>query len=150
MYETSRATIKQVASEAGVSTQTVSRVLNSRPDVSPETRLRVQRVIERLAYRPSAVARSLIRKRTHTIGVVGSGLEYYGPSRTLAGIEKQAADLGFSVFLALLHEPATTDVAPMLNDMLARQVEGIIWAVPEIGDNHHWIQSLVQPVVPIV
>jgi LacI family transcriptional regulator len=150
MYATQRATIKQVALEAGVSTQTVSRVLNSRPDVSPETRLRVQRVIERLAYQPSAVARSLIHKRTHTIGVVGSGLEYFGPSRTLAGIEKQAADLGFSVLLTLLHEPETEDLRPVLADMLSRQVEGIIWAAPEIADNRGWIGKVEQLVVPIV
>ena len=58
MYEAQRTTIKQVAFEAGVSTQTVSRVINSRPDVSQETRLRVQQVIDRLAYQPSAVART--------------------------------------------------------------------------------------------
>jgi len=150
MYATQRATIKQVALEAGVSTQTVSRVLNSRPDVSPETPLRVQRVIERLAYQPSAVARSLIRKRTHTIGVVGAGLEYFGPSRTLAGIERQAADLGFSVLLTLLHEPETDDLRPVLSDMLSHQVEGIIWAAPEIADNRSWIDKVEQPAVPIV
>jgi LacI family transcriptional regulator len=150
MYATQRATTKQVALEAGVSTQTVSRVLNSRPDVSPDTRLRVQQVIERLAYQPSAVARSLIHKRTHTIGVVGSGLEYFGPSRTLAGIEKQASDLGFSVLLTLLHEPETEDLRPVLADMLSRQVEGIIWAVPEIANNRSWLNKVEQPVVPIV
>jgi LacI family transcriptional regulator len=150
MYATQRATIKQVAVEAGVSTQTVSRVLNGRPDVSPETRLRVQQVIERLAYQPSAVARSLIHQRTHTIGVVGSGLEYFGPSRTLAGIEKQAADLGFSVLLTMLHEPEIEDPRPVLADMLSRQVEGIIWAAPEIANNRSWITSVREPVVPIV
>jgi LacI family transcriptional regulator len=150
MYETQRTTIKQVAYEAGVSTQTVSRVINSRPDVSQETRLRVQQVIDRLAYQPSAVARSLIRKRTHTIGVVGSGLEYFGPSRTLAGIEKQAGDLGFSVLLVLLHEPETEDLRPVLADMMSRQVEGIIWAAPEIAGNRSWIDNAEQPIVPIV
>ncbi|HEX8221511.1 MAG TPA: LacI family DNA-binding transcriptional regulator [Chloroflexia bacterium] len=150
MYEAQRTTIKQVAYEAGVSTQTVSRVINSRPDVSQETRLRVQQVIDRLAYQPSAVARSLIRKRTHTIGVVGSGLEYFGPSSTLAGIEKQAGDLGFSVLLVLLHEPETEDLRPVLADMMSRQVEGIIWAAPEIAGNRSWIDNAEQPIVPIV
>ncbi|HVG01131.1 MAG TPA: LacI family DNA-binding transcriptional regulator [Chloroflexia bacterium] len=150
MYEAQRTTIKQVAFEAGVSTQTVSRVINSRPDVSQETRLRVQQVIDRLAYQPSAVARSLIRKRTHTIGVVGSGLEYFGPSSTLAGIEKQAGDLGFSVLLVLLHEPETEDLRPVLADMMSRQVEGIIWAAPEIAANRSWIDNAEQPIIPIV
>jgi len=142
--------IKQVAAEAGVSTQTVSRVINDRPDVSPDTRDRVQQVIERLAYQPNAVARSLIGRRTHTIGVVGSSLEYFGPSSTLAGVEKQSADSGFSLLLALLHEPATEDIGQVLTDMLSRRVEGLIWAVPEIAHNHRWIDDLARPAVPIV
>ena len=76
-----RSTIKEVASVAGVSTQTVSRVINERPDVSPETRKRVQTVIEELGYQPSALARSLIRQRSQTLGVVIAGLSYLGPSR---------------------------------------------------------------------
>jgi LacI family transcriptional regulator len=81
-----RITIKQVAQAAGVSMQTVSRVINDRPDVAPETRKRVQQVIEELGYRPSALARSLIQQRTYTLGVVTAGLKYLGPSRTLNGI----------------------------------------------------------------
>ena len=150
MHNITRITIKQVAAQAGVSTQTVSRVLNDRPDVSPETRTRVQQTIDRLAYKPSAVARSLIGRRTHTIGVVGSSLEYFGPSTTLVGIEKEAAESGFSVLLALVHEPDTENVRPVLEDMLSRQVEGIIWAVPEIGNNHLWVDALALPVLPIV
>jgi LacI family transcriptional regulator len=150
VYRIKRATIKQVAAEAGVSIQTVSRVINSRPDVAAETRERVQQVIERLAYQPSEVARSLIGQRTRTIGVVASGLEYFGPSSTLAGIEREAAETGWSVLLVLLHEPDSENVEPVLFDMLARQVEGIIWAVPEIAGNHRWIRSLKPPIVPIV
>ncbi len=150
MYTITRATIKQVAAEAGVSTQTVSRVINGRPDVADTTRERVQSVITRLNYQPSAVARSLIGRRTHTIGVVGTGLEYFGPSRTLAGIEQQAAKLGFSVLLSLLHTPETLQVEPVLAEMLSRQVEGIIWAIPEIAGNRRWIRNLTQSTVPVV
>src|SRR6186713_3316663 len=81
-----RSTIKEVASVAGVSTQTVSRVINERPDVSPETRRRVQEVIKKLSYQPSALARSLIRQRSYTWGVVTAGLRHIGPARTLSGI----------------------------------------------------------------
>jgi DNA-binding LacI/PurR family transcriptional regulator len=85
-----RVTIKQVAKAAGVSTQTISRVINDRPDVAPATRERVLGVIERLGYQPSHVARSLIQGRSFTLGVVGYGLEYFGPSCTLSGIEQEA------------------------------------------------------------
>src|SRR3990172_5066605 len=96
-----RVTIKEVAEAAGVSTQTVSRVMNDRPDVAPETFQRVQQVIKEIGYAPNTLARSLIRGRSHTLGVVAYGLEYFGPSRVLTGIEQQTAQIGDSIFLNL-------------------------------------------------
>lgn len=146
-----RITIRQVAREAGVSTQTVSRVINDRPDVAPETRLRVQRVISRLGYQPSAIARSLIHQRSHTIGVVATGLDYYGPSQTLVGIERQIRALGYSLLLDLLHHPETADVERITNRLLSHHVDGILWAVAEIGNNRTWLQRhLPHLSVPIV
>jgi DNA-binding LacI/PurR family transcriptional regulator len=135
-------TIKQVAREAGVSPQTVSRVVNNHPDVSPVTRERVQRVIARLAYQPSHVARTLIQGRSRTFGVVGAGLQYYGPSRTLTGIEKQADELGYTLHLRLISQPDRSDVDQIWRDLLSRRVEGIIWAVPEIAENRAWIERI--------
>src|SRR3974377_1626391 len=91
-----RTTIKQVARAAGVSTQTVSRVINNRPDVSPETRERVMQVIEEFDYQPSALARSLIQQRSYSLGVVTAGLKYIGPNRTLNGITGRASELGYA------------------------------------------------------
>jgi len=62
-------------------------VINNRPDVAPDTRRRVEQVIGRLGYHPNAIARSLISQHSHTLGVVGSRLDYYGPSRILVGVE---------------------------------------------------------------
>ena len=143
-----RVTIKQVAREAGVSTQTISRVINDRPDVAPETRQRVLDVIDRLGYHPSALARSLIRRRTHTLGVVTAGLRYIGPSRTLNGITGQAEELGYSLLLKKLTRFDTGDVEAILNALLARQVDGIIWAVSEVGNNRDWLQDRL-PNLPI-
>src|SRR4030066_1618543 len=92
MNTNKRSTIKQVAKAAGVSTQTVSRVINDRPDVAPQTRARIHQVIEELDFQPSALARSLIHQRSFTLGVVTSGLKYFGPSRTLNGITSMAAE----------------------------------------------------------
>ena len=136
-----RATIRQVATAAGVSTQTVSRVINDRPDVSHETRRRVQDVIDNLGYRPSALARSLVHRRTNTLAVVAWGIEYFGPSRTLIGIEQQAAALGYSLFLNLLSWPDDSSHERAMNDSIAHRVDGIIWAVPEVGNNRSWIKS---------
>lgn len=143
-----RVTIRDVAAAAGVSHQTVSRVLNDRPDVAEETRRRVWQVIEELRYQPSAIARSLIRQRSFTLGVVIAGLKYVGPSRTLNGITEQAEEMDYTLLLKELPRFDTNDVQPLLNSLRARQVDGIIWAVPEIGRNRDWLQSQ-PPELPI-
>ena len=151
MIANKRVTIKEIAEEAGVSTQTVSRVINQRRDVAPETRQRVQQIIDRLGYQPSNIARSLVQGRSFTLGVVGWGLEYFGPSRTLSGIEQQANSLGYTLLLSLLRQPQRSDVEQMLRDLLSRQVDGIVWAVPEIGSNRDWIRKETsRPSVPVV
>jgi LacI family transcriptional regulator len=137
-----RATIRQVASASGVSTQTVSRVINERPDVSPETRRRVQAVIDRLGFQPSALARSLIQQRSYTLGVVTAGLRHIGPSRTLSGITAEAAAAGYALLLEELPRYDTDDAAPIFQALISRHVDGIIWAVPEVGTNRRWIDMI--------
>ena len=141
-------TIRQVARAARVSTQTVSRVINERPDVAPETRRRVQEVIDLLGYRPNAIARSLINQRSHTLGVVTLAGEYYGPARTLVGIEEQIRAEGYSLLLDLLHHPDTVDPNRIINRLLSHQVDGIIWAVPEIESSRNWLEEQV-PHLPV-
>ena len=151
MNTNKRATIKQVAKAAGVSTQTVSRVINDRPDVAPETRRRIQQVIEELNYQPSALARSLIQQRSYTLGVVTAGLKYIGPSRTLNGITNKAEELGYALLLEELPRFDTEDIKPRLQSLLARHVDGIVWAVPEVGDNRRWVEDILNDVpVPVV
>jgi LacI family transcriptional regulator len=131
-------TIREVAEAAGVSTQTVSRVLNNRPDVAPETFERVQRIITDTGYAPNLHARSLTQGRSHILGVVAFGLDYFGPSRVLTGIEQQAAEMGYSISLNLIHQPEIDDVDGLLNSLLGRQVDGVIWAIPEVSGNRAW------------
>ena len=126
---------------AGVSTQTVSRVINERPDVSPETRRRVKEVIKELSYQPSALARSLISQRSHTLGVVTAGLRHIGPSRTLSGITSAAEEAGYSLLLKELPSYDTEDITPIFQAFLSRHVDGIIWAVPEVGENRNWVNN---------
>ena len=148
---TRRVTIKQVARHAGVSTQTVSRVLNERPDVAAETRQRVLASIKELGYRPSALARSLISQRSHTLGVVTAGLKYIGPSYTLSGITEQAEASGYSLLLKELPKFNTLHVEPILNSLLSMQVEGIIWAVSEVSNNREWLRDWAPRLpVPII
>ena len=74
------ANIFDVARLAGVSHQTVSRVLNDLPNVRPATRARVEQAIAQLRYSPSPAARALVTRRTRTIGLVSPGVSDYGPS----------------------------------------------------------------------
>lgn len=148
-----RPTIKQVAKAAGVSTQTVSRVINDRPDVAPDTRERILMTIDELGYQPSALARSLIQQRSYTLGVVTAGLKQIGPSRTLNGITSAAEEAGYSLLLKELPRFDAGDVVPIFQDLLARHVDGIIWAVPEVGENRNWVNKqsldLKLPIVSI-
>jgi LacI family transcriptional regulator len=148
---TGRSTIKEVASAAGVSTQTVSRVINDRPDVSPETRKRIQNIIDQLGYQPSALARSLISQRSYTLGVVTAGLKFIGPSRTLSGITCAAESAGYSLLLKELPHYTLNNVSPIFQTLRSHHVDGIIWAAPEIGDNRNWVNQISPDLdIPIV
>ncbi len=93
--------------------------MNDRPDVSPETRERVQQMIEELGYQPSALARSLIQHRSYTLGVVTAGLKYIGPSRTLSGITNAAEEFGYSLLLKELPSFKANHVMPILKEFLS-------------------------------
>jgi LacI family transcriptional regulator len=151
MITKKKTTIYEVAKEAGVSRQTVSRVLNNRPDVSRETRKRIKDVIERLEYHPSAIARSLSSPKSYTLGVVTAGLKYIGPSRTLSGITRGAEELGYGLLLKELASFSANNVQPLLRWFHAHRVDGIIWAAPEIGDNRSWLGDLSSELsIPVI
>lgn len=146
-----RPTIKQVAKATGVSTQTVSRVINDRPDVAPETRERVLSAINELGYQPSALARSLIQQRSYTLGVVTAGLNHIGPSRTLNGITSAAEETGYALLLKELPRFDTENVVPIFQALLSRHVDGIIWAVAEVGENRAWVdKQSIHLKIPVV
>jgi DNA-binding LacI/PurR family transcriptional regulator len=125
--------MSDVAREAGVSLMTVSRVLNAPGLVRASTRERVQSVIAELGYRPNAVARSLVTRRSHTIGVVSIDTTLYGPTSTLHGIERAAREAGF--FLSVT--TAETPDPPALQSAIARlsdqSVDGMIVIAPTRG-----------------
>jgi LacI family transcriptional regulator len=136
-----KTTIRDVAAAAGVSHQTVSRVLNERPDVAEDTRQHVLEIIEELEYQPSAIARSLTKQHSLALGVVTAGLDLVGPSRTLNGITEQTERMGYALLLKELPRFDTQDLGPLFKSLLARQIDGIIWAVAEVGDNRAWLQE---------
>src|SRR5258707_11838330 len=127
-------TIKEIAREAGVPSQTVSRVLNNRPDVSRETRQKIQQIIQQLDFQPNALARSLIRQRSYTLGLIASHLSFYGPQMLLVELDRQTTNQGYTLLPQLIHD-AQPNNAQELKRLLSQQVDGIIWAVPDVTQN---------------
>ncbi len=120
------ATIFDVARLAGVSHQTVSRVLNDLPNVRPATRERVQRAIAQLRYIPSPAARALVTRRSRTIGLITTGLPEFGPSTTAVYLNEAAREERYAVIMASL---LTADFASLRQaaEVLVRQnVEAIV------------------------
>ena len=114
-----------VAQLAGVSHQTVSRVLNDHPNVRPQTRELVLAAISELGYRPNAAARTLVTRRTHTLGVISFDTTLYGPASMLYGIERAAQD---NYFVSIASTP-TLDRRAVLDSVerfAGQGVEGII------------------------
>jgi len=134
-------TVKHVARRAGVSPGTVSNALTGKRPVSPKTRSRIFQAIEELGYKPNLLARSLVNRRSHFIAVVTSEVEHFGPSRILSGIDAQAEELGYSLLLSLQRDPAQSDVEQIITNLAARGVDGIIWAVHEVGQNRRWFTA---------
>jgi len=91
------ANIFDVARLAGVSHQTVSRVINNHPSVKPATRERVQEAIRQLRYRPSQAARALVTKRSRTIGLITPATADFGPTTLAISVNDAARDARYAV-----------------------------------------------------
>ena len=128
--------LMDVARRAGVSHQTVSRVLNARPRVAPETRLRVQAAMDELGYRRNEAARTLATRRSSTIGVIISGEAYSGPSGILTAVERAARDAGYYVSVASLSSIQPTAVRDALGHFASQGVGGIVVIAPEAATAH--------------
>ena len=118
--------MSDVAEAAGVSHQTVSRVLNGHPSVRPETRERVLAQVARLGYRRNPAARTLASRRTRRIGVVTSGSALFGPTSTLIAVELAAREVGLHVSLTTVARWEGDVVGRVLEHFLAQGVEGVV------------------------
>lgn len=119
-----RVSMADVAARAGVSGQTVSRVVNASPRVEPETRRRVEAAMAELGYRPHHAARALRTGRTGTIGVIVATLATVGNSRMLEAVAAAAAERGLAVTLVTL--AGSRDIAAAFTRLHAQGVDGAI------------------------
>ena len=119
-------TIYDVAREAGVSMATVSRVVNGNKNVKENTRKKVLEVIDRLDYRPNAVARGLASKKTTTVGVVIPNITNGYFSTLAKGIDDIAEMYKYNIVLANSDEDDDKEVS-VVNTLFSKQVDGIIF-----------------------
>ncbi|MBN9605238.1 MAG: LacI family DNA-binding transcriptional regulator [Actinomycetales bacterium] len=118
--------IRDVAARAGVSYQTVSRVLNDSTAIRPETRQRVLAAIEELGYRPNEAARALVTSRSRTIGVISAQTAYYGPATAIAAIETAARREGYRISATYLASSDRASIQSSLSYLLAQGVEALV------------------------
>lgn len=126
-------TIYDVAREANVSMATVSRVVNGNPNVKPATRKKVLEVIDRLDYRPNAVARGLASKKTTTVGVIIPDVSNMFFSSLARGIDDVATMYKYNIILANSDSNDQKEIN-VLNNLLAKQVDGVIFMGHHITD----------------
>lgn len=140
-------TIKDVAKKANVSIATVSRILNGQGGYSEKTKSKVLKVIEELGYQPNAVARGLINKRTHTIGVLFPKLSSSLVTDLLDGIEKAANDNGSSVIVC--HTESNGEkTMKYLQLLIEKRVDGVIFASEVLKDEYY--QYVTKSKMPII
>ncbi|MEW9531782.1 LacI family DNA-binding transcriptional regulator [Microbispora sp. NPDC049125] len=125
------AVMTDVARLAGVSSQTVSRVLNEHPHVSALTRQRVLAAVRQLDYHPNALARGLAGGRSRVVGVIGFNTDLYGPAATMLGIERAARAAGYGVSIAAVEHADHDGVLAACGRLTDQSVDGLIVIAPQ-------------------
>jgi len=139
--------IKDIARLAHVSHPTVSRALQNSPLVNPKTAEKIRRIAEQAGYRPSAVARGLVTRRTRTIGLVVTTIADPFTSEVFSGIEQEAHQRGYCVFLAESNADPQRE-KEVVSTFAERRVDGIIVISSRVGALY--LPLLTEMMVPIV
>lgn len=122
--------MRDVAGLAGVSHQTVSRVLNDHPNVREATRLRVKAAMAELGYRPNHAARALVTGRSRTINVVTQSTTLFGPASLLAAFELAASDAGYSVGVSSVRALDQNSISDAVGRALEQGAAGLVVIAP--------------------
>jgi DNA-binding LacI/PurR family transcriptional regulator len=123
--------IRDVARLAGVSHQTVSRVLNGHPSIRDSTKARVQQVMDELQYRPNRAARALVKGRSRTLGVISASSSQYGPASSIAAIQDASRAAGYYVNTANLTSVDRASIEAAVEHLLGQAVEGLVVIAPQ-------------------
>ncbi len=144
-----QATIKDIARELNVSLSTVSRALKDYPGISDPTKRKVKELADKLNYRPNAIALSLRKSRSYTIGVIIPEVVHFFFSTVISGIEEAAYSRGYNVILTQTNEKIVREKSS-IETMLSNQIDGFLVSYSKETENFDHFSKLLDQGVPII
>ncbi|MCC7448480.1 MAG: LacI family DNA-binding transcriptional regulator [Anaerolineae bacterium] len=138
------ATIRDVAQRSGVSSQTVSRVINGNIHVSAKTRNRVLKAIEELNFRPNRAAQSLVTRRSGVLEIITFGTTHYGPAQMVAHVQTEAKALGYNLIFSSIDDVTLAEIRAVIDNLSGRLVDGIVMIMPVFGTPYDELTTLLK------
>lgn len=139
-------TMKDIAKKAGVSVVTVSRALNQKPDINKETKELILTIARELDYTPDSLAKSLVTKKTRTIGIIVPAMDHFY-AEVVDGISKESLEQGYSVVLCNSHENPDKELE-LIRLLREKRVDGML--IYPIQADHRYIDELRNSPIPFV
>lgn len=144
----SHVSLKDIAARAGVSFQTVSKVLQGKGSVAPETRALIMRAAEELGYVPNVLARSLVNQQTATIGIVAADFSDFVLAQFVVGAEREARRQGQCTIIGSLDQDGS-DSERYIRLLMERRVDGMLLAAPQLEQNER-VGEMLRDLLPVV
>jgi len=142
-------TIKDVARELGVSVSTVSRALKDHPDISPQTKKAVRELVEKMKYKPNAIALSLRSQRTNIIGVIVPEIVHHFFSSVISGIDEAAMAAGYNVMFFQSNESYDREIMN-IQSIIASRADGVLISLSKGTKKFNHIRQLIDENIPVV
>lgn len=142
-------TIKDIARKLGISPSTVSRALRNHPDISPETKERVNTLANALDYQPNSIAQSLQKKRTNLVGVVVPEIEHHFFSAAINGIEEVAYNAGYAIIVTKSNEDCERE-SLNIKALISNRVAGLVVSISETTRSCEHFKLLMRQKIPFV
>jgi len=147
--KTGQITIKDIARELNISPSTVSRALKDHPDISTQTKKAVNSLAKALNYQPNAVALSLRKSKTNTIGVIIPEIVHFFFSTVISGIEDIAYNSGYNVIISQTNESLDREVSDITN-MISQRVDGLLVSPSKETDSYDHLRKVKKLGIPLI
>lgn len=142
-------TLKHIAKELGMSAMTVSRALNNKDNVDKNTKKRVVEKAQSMGYTPNHVAKSLVSRKTNTIGVVIPEIYHAFFSEVISGIEEMVYKMNYQLFLTNSAEKSEREKSS-INALQSKRVDGILISCAETSDDSSFYKQIINTGLPFV